>query len=197
MSDLVLLWSRRGRERRWAATGTTTTGYRVTASLRPGTSGGYRYWASFVIKRPDGSTLTTGAQGDSHFRSLQAWCRREALRLVRGRAGEGDDCKMRPPVPGSWGYRAHAVIRETALVYLDAVGKLPAELTEAELAELDRLVRSAYPFGERAMFPYKAWCREIKRFRQEIAALRQPPRAEARQGTLFQEPEELVLEVCR
>lgn len=54
---------------------------------------------------------------------------------------------------GLWGDRAARVIRQV----LDSlpVGASPAERRKA--------VSAAYPFGERAMHPYKAWLREVRK----------------------------------
>ena len=32
---------------------------------------------------------------------------------------------------------------------------------KADLFQLKKLIREAYPFGERAMHPYKIWCSEV------------------------------------
>lgn len=62
------------------------------------------------------------------------------------------------PSRGIWRQRARAVILE-AVSYQDDLGKTPTTRREA-LA----LVDAAYPFGERAMSPYKAWLVERKMF---------------------------------
>lgn len=51
----------------------------------------------------------------------------------------------------SWRTRAQSVIAETLKAHPTATGK-----------ELKRILREAYPFGERAMHPYKVWCEEVK-----------------------------------
>ncbi len=47
----------------------------------------------------------------------------------------------------------------TNKVIVDVITKNP---TVREEKELRRLISKAYPFGERAMHPYKIWCSEVK-----------------------------------
>lgn len=54
----------------------------------------------------------------------------------------------------TWRDEAARVLRET-----DA--QLPAEAT---FAQVRKAYRAAYPFGERACFPYKVWCEEQEFF---------------------------------
>jgi uncharacterized protein (TIGR02996 family) len=56
---------------------------------------------------------------------------------------------MRTPSP--WRVRAREVIAAT-------LARLPRNATAAERR---RAVREAYPFGERAMLPYKMWLKEV------------------------------------
>lgn len=71
---------------------------------------------------------------------------------------------------GSWRDAARPVIVEVIL----RVGfKDPKALRKA--------LRDAYPFGERAHWPYKAWLAEI---RAQIGGMR-PKKTDPRQGNLF------------
>ena len=52
--------------------------------------------------------------------------------------------------------------RNAARATLDDVFKqLPADATEKEVR---KAIHDAYPFGERAMHPYKIWCDESRRW---------------------------------
>lgn len=55
---------------------------------------------------------------------------------------------------GRWSERA----RET-IAQVDAV--LPPD---AGFAERRKAIRDAYPFGERAYWPYKAWCKAVRAY---------------------------------
>lgn len=45
------------------------------------------------------------------------------------------------------------------------VGEVHATLPEnATLAERKAALKAAYPFGERAMWPYKAWCKAQREY---------------------------------
>lgn len=70
----------------------------------------------------------------------------------------------------SWRYRARVVIERV-------LDQLPAGTSEAEAK---KAISDAYPFGERAMHPYKVWLSEV---RDQLAArFPKPP-----QGPLFAE----------
>lgn len=43
------------------------------------------------------------------------------------------------------------------------IAEVLAEYPNAEGKELDKLLRDAYPFGERRMHPYKIWLSEVKK----------------------------------
>lgn len=69
--------------------------------------------------------------------------------------------------------------RRRARVLLDALAK-ECRLANLPPAEFDRLVRAAYPWGERKMHPYKMWCVEAKaareRYRTELGVGKETPR---------------------
>jgi len=52
----------------------------------------------------------------------------------------------------TWRERAQRVIAEVRAAHPDAAGD-----------ELRRLLRDAYPFGQRQYHPYKIWCDEVRR----------------------------------
>ena len=52
----------------------------------------------------------------------------------------------------TWRERAQRVIGEVRAAHPDAAGP-----------ELRRLLRDAYPFGQRQFHPYKIWCDEVRR----------------------------------
>ena len=54
---------------------------------------------------------------------------------------------------GEWRERSRQVIAEV-------MASVPADAT---LPQARRLLREAYPFGERAMHPYKVWCSEQRK----------------------------------
>lgn len=79
---------------------------------------------------------------------------------------------MSVPNPGRgglWRQRSKNAIREMLMTWMDSTGKVvcPA-LSEEDKAEIMRLVSKAYPFGERAMYPYKAWLAEVKWLRHQL-----------------------------
>lgn len=43
------------------------------------------------------------------------------------------------------------------------IAQVRREHPEAEGAELKKLISAAYPFGERAMWPYKLWLEEVRK----------------------------------
>ncbi len=60
--------------------------------------------------------------------------------------------REREPEPGSWRALARPIIRGV----MD-------EARGMDIRVLRRLLRDAYPFGERRMLPYKVWCDEVQR----------------------------------
>ena len=66
----------------------------------------------------------------------------------------------------TWRERSKESIREAVLAFCDASGHDPRTLhsscTDAEKHQLLKMVSHWYPFGQRTMFPYKAWCAEVK-----------------------------------
>lgn len=52
--------------------------------------------------------------------------------------------------PGTWRASAHAYIMEVI-----------NENPDADEKTLRKLISQAYPYGERAMHPYKIWCSEV------------------------------------
>lgn len=51
----------------------------------------------------------------------------------------------------TWRDRAAPIIAETI-----------ARVGRADMQALRKALRDAYPFGERAMWPYKVWCSEVR-----------------------------------
>ena len=43
------------------------------------------------------------------------------------------------------------------------IARVISENPNAEYKEMKKLLREAYPFGRREMFPYTAWCKAQKR----------------------------------
>ena len=72
---------------------------------------------------------------------------------------------------GYWRTKARPIVNEV----MDRVGIEDMKGLRAEL-------RNAYPFGQKAMFPYKMWLKEIK---FQIAARKRPPPDD--QGDLFKD----------
>ena len=71
---------------------------------------------------------------------------------------------------GYWTRRARAVIDETTRAWLRERGcrrTALKDLPEREQGELLRVVRAAYPFGERAGWPYTVWLREVRDWRRQ------------------------------
>jgi len=64
----------------------------------------------------------------------------------------------------TWGKRSKDAIAEAVLMFSDHYGIHPAtfprELTDDQKKKLVRMIDKCYPFGERAMWPYKAWLKE-------------------------------------
>lgn len=52
----------------------------------------------------------------------------------------------------TWRSEAAAVVR-----------RVIAKTGREDMAALRRAIRAAYPFGERAHYPYKVWCEEVRR----------------------------------
>ena len=78
------------------------------------------------------------------------------------------------------------------------IARVLAETAGADEKTIRRALRDAYPFGERAMFPYKAWQAEVARQRGivKMTALRRRQLAqmeilkiEAMHTSLFGEPQ--------
>ena len=66
---------------------------------------------------------------------------------------------------GTWYELAMRRIKETA------------ETTDTDdVDELEKAIRAAYPFGERAHWPYKAWCRAVNDFMGERRKLAGKPK---------------------
>lgn len=63
----------------------------------------------------------------------------------------------------TWKQKSHQVIAECYRTYYDHTHLMPSpSMPEKNKAELMKMIRKAYPFGQRAMFPYKAWCKEVR-----------------------------------
>ena len=43
------------------------------------------------------------------------------------------------------------------------IERVMRENPEADLKTLRKLISEAYPFGQRKYWPYKVWCREVKK----------------------------------
>ena len=66
----------------------------------------------------------------------------------------------------TWRVRSQACIRETVLMWADSYGSMPSRKMPVEQkAKLLKMVRAAYPFGQRSMFPYKVWLEEVRKFK--------------------------------
>lgn len=64
----------------------------------------------------------------------------------------------------TWKDRAHSVIQEVYLTWTDVNGFLPSpQMCESDKQRLWLMVKKSYPFGERAMHPYKVWLNELKK----------------------------------
>ncbi len=67
---------------------------------------------------------------------------------------------------GQWRQRARSCIADCCLVFADTnrcvVGP---SLSDSDKHRLIEMVRKAYPFGPRDMYPYTVWLSEMKRFR--------------------------------
>jgi hypothetical protein len=74
----------------------------------------------------------------------------------------------------TWRERAAPII---ALVLRETEGQ--------EEKAIRRALRDAYPFGQRAMHPYKAWCDEVRRQRGLKKKKVKTPDAPAEHPTLF------------
>jgi len=68
---------------------------------------------------------------------------------------------MSAPKTGKWGEASREAIKEATMVWCDSRGSMPSpSMTESEKKKYLYIVDKHYPFGERAMFPYKAWLKE-------------------------------------
>lgn len=65
---------------------------------------------------------------------------------------------------GKWRRAAASVIYPIVLAHRDADGRT-----------LRRLVRAAYPFGERRSYPYKAWLKEVRALCGRVPVPPRPP----------------------
>ena len=100
---------------------------------------------------------------------------------------------------GLWRVRSRKVIEETTLAYLRELG-LPVSpferrgvlkaLSAEEGAELLKRISAAYPFGERAMHPYKIWLDEVKQVRYWVELPRKGEAAQKTHGGLFAEADQ-------
>ena len=54
--------------------------------------------------------------------------------------------------------RSHDTWRDRAKA---VIAQIVAEHAGADEKTLRKVLRERYPFGERAMFPYKVWCQEV------------------------------------
>ena len=54
--------------------------------------------------------------------------------------------------------------------------QVKALIASGNLKGARRLVRDAYPFGERAMHPYKIWCDQVAKMFPEISKAKPKPR---------------------
>lgn len=62
---------------------------------------------------------------------------------------------------GKWGLASREAIREATRVWCDSRGSMPtASMPDSEKQAYMKIVDKHYPFGQRAMFPYKAWLKE-------------------------------------
>lgn len=75
------------------------------------------------------------------------------------------------PLPrrvGRW--RQQAAIHIVAVIALHRpTADLAAAGDAPSLKHLKNRISKAYPFGERAMHPYKAWCKEVKHQLSELS----------------------------
>ncbi|HWD37807.1 MAG TPA: hypothetical protein VG944_03100 [Fimbriimonas sp.] len=89
---------------------------------------------------------------------------------------------------GVWGERAQEAIRETVLHFCDSYGFDPRRLQTccdpAQKGYLLLLIDRSYPFGQRERFPYKAWLRQRRIFKEWLLA---DPNAPTVLGGLFAE----------
>lgn len=92
---------------------------------------------------------------------------------------------------GNWAQRTHDRIHDIYIEFTSATGNLPSRsLSENHKALLKRMLRKSYPFGVRKHFPYKVWCREIRRCEDWLDGKRpmgKPADEHPGQGVLFPE----------
>jgi hypothetical protein len=66
------------------------------------------------------------------------------------------------------------------------IAPIEREYRDKPLAELKTALREAYPFGQRAYFPYKVWCEEQRKaIARHPESLPQGPEYEIQEGLLF------------
>ena len=82
----------------------------------------------------------------------------------------------------TWRERAKEAITEACLAWADHRGEIPRQAMP-DKDEFFNYVRKHYPFGERAMWPYKIWLSEMKHLKEQLYGTPQKPIEE--EGNLF------------
>lgn len=76
---------------------------------------------------------------------------------------------------GTWRDIARSVIQDVVKKH----GDLP-------IPEFRRKLKRAYPFGERAYFPYKVWCEEVRKvLKGKMVVSTMPAEIDGKQLTIF------------
>lgn len=68
------------------------------------------------------------------------------------------------------------------------IAKVIEENPDVDYKAFKKLLREAYPFGERAMFPYKAWCKAQKNALTQLYPNRLGKMNQMPQEGLFNQP---------
>lgn len=83
----------------------------------------------------------------------------------------------------SWRDRAHAVIDENYREIREAHEKFNRPITDAEILTI--INRDNYPFGEREMLPYRAWCQAMREWKVKLGVPVKAQRRKAKCGCWF------------
>jgi hypothetical protein len=76
----------------------------------------------------------------------------------------------------TWKEKAHSVIAECYRAYYDHTHLMPSpSMPEKNKKELMLMIRKSYPFGQRAMHPYKVWCKEVAAVREFLYPTKNEP----------------------
>ena len=76
----------------------------------------------------------------------------------------------------TWKQKSHSVIQECYRTYYDHTHLMPSpSMPEKNKQELMKMIRKSYPFGQRAMWPYKAWSAEVRKVQDFLFPTKNEP----------------------